>query len=54
MLVRKNDTVLVIEEKTRKGYVHFPGDTADFNELTRTTATRELKEEINLAILMTS
>jgi ADP-ribose pyrophosphatase YjhB (NUDIX family) len=50
LFIRKNNTVLVMEEKTRPGFVSFPGGTADFNELTRNTAVRELKEEVNLDV----
>lgn len=50
ILIRKDDMVLVMEERTRPGFVSFPGGCVDFNELTRITAMRELKEEINLDV----
>ncbi len=49
VLVQKDDTVLVVEEKTRRGLLGFPGGTTDFQELMRDTAVRELKEEVNLS-----
>ncbi len=51
ILVQKNDTVLVIEEKTRRGLLGFPAGTAELQELPRETASRELKEEVNLCVL---
>ena len=48
--IRKDDTILVIEEKTRRGYIGFPGGTADEKEDLRAAAVRELKEEVNLDI----
>lgn len=50
VVIRKNDEILVIIEKTRPQFLGIPGGTADFGELTRFTAIRELKEEVNLVV----
>lgn len=46
----KDNTVLVIQEKTRSKFLGFPGGTSDFKELIRKTAVREVKEELDLDI----
>lgn len=50
VIVKKGDMVLMVEEKTRKGFIDFPGGTANFFELPRVTAARELKEETGLVV----
>jgi ADP-ribose pyrophosphatase YjhB (NUDIX family) len=40
----------VIEEKTRKGTLEFPGGTTEVMELVRSSAARELQEEVNINV----
>ncbi len=48
VIVKKEDEILIIEEKTRRGALGFPGGTANFREFPCITAARECKEEVNL------
>lgn len=50
VIVRKDDTVLIIQEKTRPQFLCPPGGTTDPQELVRTTASRELEEEVGLKV----
>lgn len=50
VIIRKGDDVLVIEEKTRRGELCTPGGTTERQELVRTAAARELKEEVGLFV----
>jgi len=50
VVVKKDDMVLVIEEKTRPGLLEFPAGSTELKELPRQTAVRELLEEVNLSV----
>lgn len=50
VIVLRNGKILAIEEKTRRGLLSFPGGTANPKEAIRTTAARELFEEVKLTV----
>lgn len=50
VIILKDDQVLVIEERTRKGILGFPAGGSDPGEFARETACRELHEEVGLSV----
>ena len=50
VIVIKDDQVLVIEERTRKGILGFPAGGSDPGGFARETACRELYEEVGLSV----